>query len=462
MKKGYKWAIGVVGTVVVIGAAYHLANMPPSEELPLEEQVMSIMRSGGCIDCHSFEGEMPFYGNWPLVGRMIKRDMAEGYKYFDITPVYSVLAEGGVPPEVDLAKIEMVAANGSMPMPRYAVMHWGSALSHKKKAVIKEWVDLTRFTSFYNGLSADEFKYEPVYPVVDVISTDARKVELGNILFHDTRLSTDNTISCASCHDLETAGVDNERYSDGVQGQLGGVNAPTVYNAVFNFAQFWDGRAHDLAMQAAGPPLNPVEMASVSWEEITGKLNADKELKAMFVEVYPEGFTEATITDAIQEFEKTLITPNSAFDRYLKGDKDAISEQAKRGYKLFKDNNCAACHVGVNFGGQSYELMGLKRDYFADRGMELTEEDNGRFKQTKTERDRHRFKVPGLRNVVLTWPYFHDGTVATIQEAVNHMNRYQVGNKLSAEDTDDIVVFLETLTGEYNGVKLTNKNVQEK
>ena len=156
----------------------------------------------------------------------------------------------------------------------------------------------------------------------------------------------------------------------------------------------------------------------------------------------------------------TLITPNSRFDKWLRGDDAAITAEELEGYELFKEYNCATCHVGVNLGGESYELMGLRKHYFADRGLELTEEDNGRFKQTQQERDRHRFKVPGLRNVELTWPYYHDGTRATLEEAVRDMAIYQSGVELTADEQAKMVAFLKTLTGEIEGQPLTNKNQQ--
>ena len=237
------------------------------------------------------------------------------------------------------------------------------------------------------------------------------------------------------------------------------MNAPTVYNAVYNFVQFWDGRAKTLAEQAAGPPLNPVEMASTSFDEIIAKLQEDKHYVEVFNTLYPEqGITEATITNAIEEFERTLVTPNSQFDKWLLGDDAALTAEELRGYELFKENSCATCHVGINLGGESYELMGLRRHYFAERGMELTEEDNGRYKQTQQERDRHRFKVPGLRNVELTWPYYHDGSRVTMDEAVRDMALYQCDVELADADVEAIVAFLRTLTGEYNGEKLTSKN----
>ena len=290
---------------------------------------------------------------------------------------------------------------------------------------------------------------------------DPAKAALGFDLYHDKRLSVDNTVACASCHDLATAGVDNHQYSHGVNDLLGGVNAPTVYNAVYNFVQFWDGRAATLAAQAAGPPLNPVEMASPSFESIVEKLNADKAFVKSFKAVYPEGISEATITDAIEHFERTLITPNSRFDKWLRGDDAAITAEEFEGYELFKKYDCATCHAGKNLGGLSYELMGLRKHYFEARGLEMTEEDNGRYKETKQERDRHRFKVPGLRNVEHTWPYYHDGTRETLEDAVRDMGTYQSGVELTDEETAKITAFLKTLTGEYQGKPVTTTNTPE-
>ena len=333
-------------------------------------------------------------------------------------------------------------------------------MTDAKRDIIVEWTRKYRTEYYADGVEGERAG-EPVRPIVEPTDIDARKALLGYALYHDARLSIDNTVSCASCHGLNTAGVDNKQYSEGVESQLGGVNAPTTYNAVYNFVQFWDGRAGTLAEQAAGPPLNPVEMASTSFDEIVAKLEKDRAFAAAFKAVYPDGLNQTNITNAIEEFERTLVTPNSPFDKWLKGDDAALTEEEQRGYELFKKYDCATCHVGANLGGESYELMGLRRHYFADRNLPMTEEDNGRFKQTMEERDRNRFKVPGLRNVELTWPYYHDGTRATLSEAVADMAIYQSGVELTEEEKAAIVAFLRTLTGEFESVKLTKENVQE-
>lgn len=439
-----KLLLGLLVVAALLVAAYRVSCKAPSASLSLQEQVLAIFEDGGCISCHSAEPELPFYASLPVMGDMVVADSQAGYQMFDIEPLISALKSGEKLSEVDVAKVERAALNGTMPMAKYYLVHWGSQMTEAKGALVAAWAENWRAEYYNDGLGG-----EPIRPIAEALEYDAAKAELGRKLYHDTRLSVDNTVSCASCHSLSTAGVDNKQYSEGVGGQFGGVNAPTVYNAVYNFVQFWDGRAATLALQAAGPPLNPVEMGYESFDQIVAKLSKDKAFTREFKKVYPDGWSEANITDAIAQFERTLLTPNSRFDKYLKGDATAITAEELEGYNLFKKYNCATCHVGANLGGQSYELMGQYADYFAARGTELTIEDNGRFKQTAVERDRHRFKVPGLRNVALTAPYFHDGTELELKEAVCKMGTYQVGVELSDADEDKIVAFLNTLTGEF-------------
>ena len=456
MKKKLLFLALVLAVVAV--AIFRISERVPSAEYPLNERVAAIFVKGGCLECHSAEPQMPFYFKLPVVGNIMKKDVDEGYRAFDMEPMWKTLesGEGSLNP-VDVAKVEKVALDKRMPMAKYYLVHWGSRMTNAKRDVILEWAAAYRTAHYNDGVCG----CEPVRPIDLTLPYDEAKAALGFKLYHDKRLSVDNTVSCASCHGLNTAGVDNKQYSEGVEGKLGGVNAPTVYNAVYNFVQFWDGRAVTLADQAAGPPVNPVEMASPNFDAIVAKLNKDRMFVREFKKVYPEGLSQATITDAIEQFERTLITPNSRFDNYLRGDKTAITAEELQGYELFKKYNCATCHVGKNLGGESYELMGLRKHYFADRGLELTEEDNGRFKQTGVERDRHRFKVPGLRNVALTWPYYHDGTRTSLKEAVCDMGTYQSGVALTDDEEDKIVAFLNSLTGEYNGKLLTNENIQK-
>ena len=461
MKKTFKWMLCLLlVAAAAMTLAYRLVNQLPSSDLPANIQVLEIFEDGGCLSCHSADPDVPFYAKLPVAGKIVMKDIDSGYRAFDVEPFMEALAVDGEVSPVDLTKIEKVVLDDRMPMPKYYLVHWGSSLTDAKRSVVLSWIRDRRAAMYDDGLTGDRAA-EPVRPIDLDVQVDEAKAALGFALFHDPRLSVDNTVSCASCHALETAGVDNHQYSHGVDDQLGGVNAPTVYNAVYNFVQFWDGRAKTLADQAAGPPLNPVEMASPSFDLIIAKLKADKAFAKAFDKVYPDGLTEANITDAIEEFERTLITPNSRFDKWLRGDDSAITADELAGYELFKTYDCATCHVGPNLGGLSYELMGLRKHYFADRGMELTNEDNGRYKETQQERDRHRFKVPGLRNVEHTWPYYHDGTRHTLEEAVRDMAIYQSGVELSDADIDQISSFLMTLTGEYNGVPVTSNNSRD-
>lgn len=458
MKKSTKLIVALLVIVAALAVTYRLMHRVPSADLEANAQMQQIVSDAGCLRCHTSAPDLPFYASMPVAGKMVMQDVSKAYRVFDMTQMAEDMKAGRPISQVDLAKVEKVIFDGKMPQAKYYLVHWGSGFNDAKKEVALNWIKEHRMGLYAESGLAPEFVNEPIRPIADSIAVDVRKVVLGDLLYHDTRLSSDNTISCASCHALNTAGVDNKQYSEGVNGQFGGVNAPTVYNAAYNFVQFWDGRAGTLAEQAAGPPLNPVEMACESFEQIIDKLAADKKFTAAFNEVYPEGLSEKNITDAIQEFEKTLLTPNSRFDRHLKGQKDAITADELAGYDLFKKYDCATCHVGELLGGQSYELIGVQHDYFADRQAEMTEEDNGRFKQTKAERDRHRFKVPGLRNIELTAPYFHDGSMATMDDAVRAMVKYQLGIELPQQEVDKIVTFLRTLTGEYKGTLLTNKN----
>lgn len=460
MKKLLKTLLLVaLALVVVLFVIYRvlLSLSAPSHELAPDARVAAILENSGCLSCHTANPELPFYADVPVAGKLVKEDIEAGYRAFDITPLMEALKGGTTPNVVDVAKVEKVALDKSMPEAKYYLMHWGSQMTDAKASAIAEWARDFRVAYYNDGLEGERAG-EPIRPIIPSQNVDERKAELGFALFHDPRLSVDNTVSCASCHALDMGGVDNHQYSHGVEERLGGVNAPTVYNAVYNFVQFWDGRAKTLAEQAAGPPLNPVEMASESFDEIIAKLQQDENYVKLFAELYPEGITEATITNAIEEFERTLVTPNSQFDKWLLGDDNALTAQELRGYELFKEYSCATCHTGINLGGESYELMGLRRHYFEERGLELTEEDNGRYKQTQDERDRHRFKVPGLRNVELTWPYYHDGSRLTMDDAVRDMALYQCDVELAEGEVQDIVAFLRTLTGEYKGEKLSNKN----
>jgi cytochrome c peroxidase len=287
---------------------------------------------------------------------------------------------------------------------------------------------------------------EPIKPIPLTLNQDPARAEIGHQLFHDVRLSANGRVSCSTCHDLNKGGVDGRDRSGGFNGQLTDVNAPTVFNAAFNFKQFWNGRADSLEAQIDAVIQNPIEMGS-SWQDVISKISQDAKYKHKFSLAYKDGVTKENIQNAIATFERTLITPNSRFDKYLRGDQNAISALEKAGYAKFKQYGCAACHQGVNVGGNMFQKLGVMGNYFEKRGNP-TEADLGRYLITKEESDKHVFKVPSLRNIALTAPYFHDASAKTLEEAVDVMFKYQLGRVASKEDKAAIVQFLNTLTSE--------------
>jgi cytochrome c peroxidase len=283
---------------------------------------------------------------------------------------------------------------------------------------------------------------EPLRPLPPPPDLDAGRVALGRELFHEPRLSGDGETSCASCHALAAGGADARRFSVRSGGADAPVNTPTVLNAALHFRWSWDGRAGSLAEQVeiAGHEelgLRPAEMAE--------RVAAVPSYAASFREVYGEAGPDQVV-DALVTFQRSLLTP-SRFDRYLVGERDALTEAEREGYALFKRLGCAACHQGTAVGGNMFQRFGVLGDYFGDRG-DPTEADLGRFNVTGREDDRHVFKVPGLRNVALTAPYFHDGSTESLEDAVRIMARYQLGRELQDDEVSRIAAFLGSLSGE--------------
>lgn len=293
---------------------------------------------------------------------------------------------------------------------------------------------------------------EALKPLPAAPALDPAKVELGRRLFNEPRLSVNNTLSCASCHHLETGGADNKPFSVGFDGKPVEINTPSVFNASLNFKQFWNGRVDTLEAQVEQVVISPVEMGS-NWKTVVQNLTALPLYQKAFSQAYPDGVTAANVHNALATYERTLLTPNSRFDQYLLGNTDILTLQEKYGYQRFKDYGCIACHQGVNIGGNMFQKFGVMGDYFKARGNPV-EADLGRYLLTKDEEDRHVFKVPSLRNVAVTAPYFHDASAKTLEDAVDVMFKYQLGRNPTQEDKDLIVRFLKTLTGEWAGKPL--------
>ncbi|MCP4702279.1 MAG: cytochrome-c peroxidase [Gammaproteobacteria bacterium] len=292
----------------------------------------------------------------------------------------------------------------------------------------------------------------PIVPIPRTLGLNKKKAELGKQLFHDPRLSYNNSISCASCHNLQTGGTDRLAAPAGINGVKSIRNTPTVFNSGFNFKQFWDGRADTLEEQLDVSVHSRIGMGA-NWPLIIVKLRRAPEYVNAFEKLYGGAINKDDIKNAIAVFQRSLYTPDSRFDRFLRGDSEALSPLEKEGYRRFKRFGCVSCHQGVNMGGNMFHNLGIMKDFFQE-GFELNETDPGRFNVTGDEADRYTFKVPSLRNIALTAPYFHDGSAKTLEKAVSDVGKYQLGRSLSQQDITLLVKFLQTLTGKYNGEPL--------
>jgi len=286
-----------------------------------------------------------------------------------------------------------------------------------------------------------------IQPIPKKITTNIKWVELGKALFNSKLLSKDNTIACASCHLIKHGGDDGFQFSTGVNNQQGTRNSPTILNAVFNFRQFWDGRSKNLTEQISDPINNPIEMAT-NWPDVIAKLNQSSTFKQAFKRVGNENINQKNIVKAITVFEESLITPHAPIDKFILGDNSALTVQQQRGLKKFIDFGCITCHQGQNIGGNLYQKLGR-----IDFVPENLQQDLGRFTLTNKESDRFVFKVPSLRNIAQTAPYFHNGSVESLERAVQIMARAQLGLSLSEQDTEDLVALLQAFTGKLYNVR---------
>ena len=297
-------------------------------------------------------------------------------------------------------------------------------------------------------LAATVAPAEPIAPLPESPAAPPARVALGERLFHDPLLSADETLSCASCHDLATGGDDGRARSVGINGTVGGINAPTVIGTGLDIAWSWDGRAPTLEGQINGPLQSPKVMGAV-WGDVIARIESHPEYPALFASTYPErGITRATVRDAIAAFERSLIGRGNRFDRWLAGDTEALDEHERFGYDLFKYYGCSSCHQGQNVGGNLYQRLGLVNEYFAQRAEPITRADWGRYNVTGAEEDRHVFKVPSLRMAAHTAPYLHDGSAATLRDAVDVMFRFQIGRRAPDVHKEAIVAFIRTLSPE--------------
>lgn len=422
---------------------YHALGIENSE-------ISDIFNRYECLSCHINQS----HASSSKTIQTTQRDVMLGLKYFDMWPMYNDLQQKSFISEPNLAMLDAAIKKNNLQHQQTTNIKAQQGLVPQDAQILQQWI-FAESQKYTQGIDiADAFKGDFIRPIPQHAHVDDMKAQLGEKLFHDPRLSFDNTVSCASCHVIWSGGDDGLDVALGVNGAKGKINAPTVFNTAENIAFFWDGRAADLSDQASKPPLNPIEMASYSWDQIITKLTEDTVILEAFNQIYRGGITADNITDAISEFEKTLITPNSRFDQYLKGDENALSDDEKQGYRLFKQYQCNICHVGVAMGGQSYEYMGRAHNYFAHREKKEISEDAGRFNITNQPYDKYKFKVPTLRNIALTAPYFHDAQAKTLEQAVEITLTYETDVEVKEAEVTQIVAFLKSLTGEYKGKPL--------
>lgn len=304
------------------------------------------------------------------------------------------------------------------------------------------------FATPFSGEAAAASTGQALAPLPQQVALDVRKVELGRQLFFDRRLSGDGKVACSDCHDFKFGGAAGQARSRLPNRPPVPVNVPTIFNLAFDFRFGWAGGYEDIGAQLDFAIAAPAVMHS-SWESARAQLAGDAKLARLFQASYAEGLSVKSLREALSIYSLSLVTPNARFDRHLRGE-IALSDLERRGYELFREYGCISCHQGINLGGNMLQRFGLLRDYFAERGA-LTPADLGLFKFSGRAQDRHVFRVPSLRNVALTAPYFHDGSAQTLEEAATIMARYQLGRALSAEQASAIAAFLRTLSGELAG-----------
>jgi cytochrome c peroxidase len=308
-------------------------------------------------------------------------------------------------------------------------------------------------TTEFGAPPAKAFSDEPIVPLPFDVASDQNRVGLGEKLFHDVRLSRGNVVACVSCHRLNEGGDDNRAQSiSRMDGKPLKFNTPTVFNAGLNFRLNWRGNFRTLEEQNEVVLLDP-HLMNTTWEEIVTKLRSDPDYKQAFAAIYGGDPERVHVLNALATFERSLLTPNARFDRYLRGERSAITGAEEGGYQLFKTYGCTSCHQGMNIGGNLFQKFGIFQAPYSQDDP-LNKADPGRFTLTGRERDRYVFRVPSLRNVGVTAPYFHDGSASTLEQAVTVMGRKQLGRILTEQDINLIVKFLHTLTGDYQGQPL--------
>ncbi len=433
--------LSILAGSIVLGLSLPISNLfiqrtslAPANDA--EFKAVSDLLIKKCADCHTRDlAQDPLYFNLPGANSIIHKNVENGRLAFLLTK--SKLTGKEKFSEGDISKLSQAMLKGNMPPLQYRMLHWDSVLNSKEQKLLVTWIQTRQ----------KEYDIRPI-PVTNFLHPDLQEAKLGEMLFDDKRLSGNESIACSSCHRLDEGGADHSKVCVGFQGKEHSLNTPTVFNAAYSFAQYWDGRVPDLKTQAEAAVTDPKEMGS-SWPQVIEKLQKDTAYRTLFKASYSEGITANSISDAISQYETTLLTPGCRFDKYLDGDPLALSAAERSGFELFIKHDCFSCHGGPALGGRSYEKMGVRKEYLKQDSVQ----DNGRGNLTRRMDDMHRFKVPTLRNIELTYPYFHDGSAKTLEDAVRIMSEYQIDKPLTDAECKKVVAFLRSLTAPMTTAK---------
>lgn len=465
-----KTAFAIAAPLLLLAAAATLlpdflnSRNIPDDPVPLRQACLSQLYNK-CAECHVYTDNEPDIKNFDALlkqqnenrqATLLEADIDQrALRQLDLAELGTDPRTNGTPRKPNLGKLEKlneVFTYKKMPPDEYRITHWGSSLTEEDINLIQQWTEAER-KAYLRQWGMEEYAHLPIQPLPQQINVHPQKAALGKLLFADKRISGNDSVACSKCHIMASGGTDNQAFSKGATGRPLWINTPTLFNTAFHARMYWEGLVETLKDHAISEPLDPESLNGGSWKHIISKLSRDEALVKQFKTIYPEGMTAENISDSLAEYEKSLITPNSKFDKFLRGNTSALNETEKAGYDLFRKYRCLSCHAGPAMGGHSFEYIDLKDDYFKTRNMNRG--DIGYAQFTKKARDLKRFKTPTLRNIELTAPYMHDASCSHLEDAVRIMLQYSVGVKNIANREEYLLTqFLKTLTGEWEGKPL--------
>lgn len=402
--------------------------------------------SKGCRKCHSPITRKAINNNYPLLHDVVGREITTGIKSFQIEPLIVSVTNNSPLPNSYLNRLESVIIDGSMPPLTFEVLHPSSIITAKEKTQLLNWINSKKQQNRNGYFLRQDVKNDGLLPNLENKPLSSDKVKLGSLLFNDKQLSKNSTFACSSCHDTQYGNITLKTDYLGQDVDRSTINSPTVFNSVFKHYTFWNITERKARHALEAYAFSPYSRGNSSIKNVEKKISKNSRLSGLFRTVYEGNITTDNIYNSILQFDCSVRKKVSRFDRFLTSDKTALTPEEKEGYQLFKKYKCHTCHAGSRIGEETAEVMGLKKEYFHNRDKEISQVDLGLYTVTGKEYDKYRFKVPSLRNIELTAPYFHDGNVKTLEQAVYEMAEYQVGVSLSHKEVQAITYYLKSLT----------------